>query len=268
VKRRVGQELDKDEFTQQDIAFHRATAETYDADTTSGFSVYHRKIVEPFLDVVAARSPRGRALDLGCGTGVLSFALARRGFTVLGIDHSEEMLAVAERKRTGQKFAGSVQFVKGDARHVPADDEEFDCITCQGLLHHLPEMESCLSELARLLRPDGHFFISEPSSRRSPLSVGLSSLGRVARLGRRPRFPGGAESVEAPIAPDELVALLNDLELEYDIRFMMHLGRLRRVLPDGAYLSIARVLSFPWRTSRGDLIFIFGRKPASAVSNA
>ena len=119
-----------DDFSQQDIEFHRATAAWYDDETTSEFSVYHRYLLEPFLDRVTAELGAVRALDLGCGTGVVSLALAERSFDVLGIDHSVEMLGVAKAKlvracsrplavRPGRRAQRSCRGRRVWMRHVP-----------------------------------------------------------------------------------------------------------------------------------------------------
>ena len=60
-------------------------------------------LLDPFLDRVASAVGRGRALDLGCGTGVITVSLAERGFDVVGVDHSPDMLAIAEQKLAGSR---------------------------------------------------------------------------------------------------------------------------------------------------------------------
>jgi demethylmenaquinone methyltransferase/2-methoxy-6-polyprenyl-1,4-benzoquinol methylase len=249
-----------DDFSRRDIEFHRQTAKSYDDDVTKTYAVYHRYLLEPFLDRLAERVGRGRALDLGCGTGVISLALAVRGFDVVGVDHSEDMLAIAEKKLAEGHVAGARRFIVGDVRELPLADAQFDCVTCQGVLHHLPEMEACLSEIRRVLRPGGFFYISEPSSDETPLKVALRRLWSVRRLGRRPPEPEGPESVEEPIAASELRALLDRLGLRYEIEFLTHLRPLRGALPENLYLLAVRAASFPWRGRKGDLIFVFGQK--------
>ena len=254
--------MSTDEFSRRDIEFHRATAASYDAEITRVYGVYHRFQLEPYLDHVAAAVAHGRALDLGCGTGVISLALAKRGFDVLGVDHSEEMLAIARAKSTKTRHSGKCEFVVADVRDLPSEDGAFDCVTCQGLLHHLSDMEPCLRELRRVLRPGGYFYISEPCATETPLKRALSTMWRLRKRGRPPRAPEGPETVEAPIAAPALAEILDRLGLQYEMRFLTHIGSLRRVLPESLYLLVVRVLSFPWRRTRGDLVFIFGRKPA------
>jgi ubiquinone/menaquinone biosynthesis C-methylase UbiE len=250
-----------DDFSRRDIEFHRKTAAYYDDEVTRTYAVYHRYMLDPYLDHVAKQTGSGRALDLGCGTGVISLALARRGFAVVGVDHSEDMLAIARAKLGQAAASGSCQFVVADVRSLPAGDDEFDCVTCQGLLHHLAELESCLTELERVLRPGGFFYISEPSNEETPLKRVLSRLWTLKRMGRRPAIPDGPESVEAPISANELASLLTRRGFQFEMEFLTHLRPLRSALPESLYLLLVRAVSRPWRRRRGDLLFVFGQKP-------
>jgi SAM-dependent methyltransferase len=256
--------MGSDEFSRQDIEFHRATAATYDTEITSTYGVYHRYLLEPYLDEVAAVVGSASALDLGCGTGVISIALAARGFDVLGIDHSPDMLAIAQEKLAAALPAGRFRFVEGDVRTVPAADGEFGCVTCQGLLHHLSEIDTCLAEMKRVLAPGGFFYISEPTRVETPLKTFLRFLARAARFGREPPPPDEPETVERPIDPDELRDALARLGLPHRMEFLTHLPPLRERLPERAYVRVMRLASAPWRRRRGDLVFVFGRKPESA----
>jgi ubiquinone/menaquinone biosynthesis C-methylase UbiE len=250
-----------DEFSLRDIEFHRETAASYDAEVTETYGVYHRLLLEPYLDEVAADLAPGPALDLGSGTGVVSLALARRGFDVVGVDHSPEMTEVARQKLRDADVRGSCRFVIGDVRQLPFGDGEFACVTCQGLLHHLDDLEPCLRELARVLRPGGRFYISEPCSDETPLKRGLRGAWQLRHAKPRATEAERPESVEAPIAAADLRSSLLACGLEHDVRFLTHLGPLRRMLPEQHYVLAVRAASWPWRTRRGDLVFVFGWKP-------
>jgi ubiquinone/menaquinone biosynthesis C-methylase UbiE len=253
-----------DAFSAADIEFHRETASSYDAEVTATYGVYHRLLLEPYLDRLAHQLVSPQALDLGCGTGVVSLALARRGFDVLGVDHSRDMLELAERKLADVDVPGTCRFVVGDVRAVPAADDTFDCVTCQGLLHHLGDLEPCLRELARVLRPGGYFYISDPCRDVTPLQRILRALWRLRRLGRSAPVSEKPESVEAPISAPELRTTLERLGFEFELQFLTHLPPLRAVLPDRLYVLAVRLVSWPWRRRRGDLVFVFGRKPDPA----
>ena len=253
----------KDEFSRQDIEFHRETASSYDAEVTATYGVYHQLLLEPYLDLLAEQLGSARALDLGCGTGVVSLALARRGFDVLGVDHSQDMLAIAEEKLAEADVSGTCRLVVADVRALPAADGEFACVTCQGLLHHLGDFQPCLRELARVLQPGGFFYISEPCDEETPLKRALRALWRLRPVPRQLPESEKPRSVEAPISARDLRAGLQQLGLEFDMQFLTHLPPLRAALPERLYVPAVRLASWPWRRRRGDLVFVFGRKPAA-----
>ena len=250
-----------DDFSRRDIEFHRETAASYDEEVTREYAIYHTYSLEPFLDEIAARRGQVRALDVGCGTGVVTLALARREFDVVGVDHSPEMLAIAQDKAEKAGLSARCRFERGDVRSLRFADAEFGCVTCQGLLHHLEELEPCLAEMERVLEPGGSFYISEPCRDETVLKRVLLALQRTFRPRRWSKGAHVPESVEAPIASVELRRALDRLGLDYELEYLTHLPPLRRRLPDRPYLVATRILSFPWRRRMGDLLFVYGKKP-------
>jgi ubiquinone/menaquinone biosynthesis C-methylase UbiE len=246
-----------DDFSRRDIAFHRATAAVYDDEVTTEFAVYHERLLWPFLDQVARERPGGRALDLGCGTGVVALALARRGFDVVGVDHSPEMLELARRKLA--RAGLSAELETGDVRSLRFGDGEFDCVTIQGLLHHLEELDPCLREATRVLRPGGFLYVSEPMREATPVKRLLLAVWSLRR--QQPR-EHDVESVEEPLRAEELRRALDGLGVDYRVEFVTHVPPLRRALPDRLYLATTRLLSLPWRRRKGDLVFVFAKKRA------
>jgi SAM-dependent methyltransferase len=247
-----------DEFSRRDIAFHRETADAYDEEVTREFAVYHERILEPFLDRVAGERPGGKALDLGCGTGVVTVLLARRGLEVVGVDHSPEMLERGRRKLEAAGLDGTLE--TGDVRALRFGDDEFDCVTIQGLLHHLEEVEPCLREATRVLRPGGFLYASEPMRDATPVKRALLGVWSRLPVRKRPAAAHEAGTVEEPLAVADLRRALDGVGLRYELRFLTHVPPLRRALPDGAYFAVSRVLSLPWQRRKGDLVFVFARK--------
>ena len=103
----------------------------------------------PLLDLLSAR-PGERILDLGCGTGKLTRALANTGASVLGVDASREMLAEARAAHPDLEFA----LERGE--DLPYD-EEFDGIFSNAALHWMPRADAVAEGVARALRPGGRF---------------------------------------------------------------------------------------------------------------
>lgn len=92
-------------------------------------------------------------LDIGCGAGFLSNALAMSGFQVTGIDASKESLLVAQRHDSTK----SVQYLEADAYKIPFPDHSFDVITAMDFLEHVEHPELIVKEVSRLLKPNGIF---------------------------------------------------------------------------------------------------------------
>lgn len=119
--------------------------------------VWKRRLVN-----LAGRKPGARALDLCCGTGDVSFALARRGFDVVGLDFSAPMLEVARRRASTEGMArANPDFLQGDAGQIRFPDESFDVVTIAYGLRNLPSWEQGLDEMWRVARPGGRLLVLE-----------------------------------------------------------------------------------------------------------
>jgi demethylmenaquinone methyltransferase/2-methoxy-6-polyprenyl-1,4-benzoquinol methylase len=103
--------------------------------------------------------PGERVLDLCCGTGDVSFAFARQGLEVAGLDFSEPMLAVANQRRTDRFPGARVQFLHGDAQKIPFPDNSFDIVTISYGLRNLADWELGLREMQRVARPGGRLLV-------------------------------------------------------------------------------------------------------------
>ena len=108
----------------------------------------------------AAVQPGDHALDLCCGTGDVSFALAKCGATVTGLDFSKEMLAIAATRAVkSQSAKHNPQFIQGDAQKLPFADQSFDAITVGYGLRNLADWEAGLSEMVRVARPGARLVV-------------------------------------------------------------------------------------------------------------
>jgi arsenite methyltransferase len=100
-----------------------------------------------------------RVIDVGCGPGFYSRELldqVGRSGTVVGVDQSRQMLAVAERRC--QDYANAA-FEEGDATALPVESESFDRALCVQVLEYVPDVAAALAELHRVLRPGGRAVI-------------------------------------------------------------------------------------------------------------
>lgn len=99
---------------------------------------------------------KSRVLDVGCGTGLTAYEIAKRyGSEVVGIDISEKMIASAKRRLERQRLGGKVDFRVADIFKLPFDDESFDAVLTESLLNALPEKPRAMSEIVRVTRLKG-----------------------------------------------------------------------------------------------------------------
>lgn len=114
-------------------------------------------------------------LDLGAGTGDLSFAAAGRGARVLAIDLSPGMLAVLGRRRTAAQRSRVVPVV-GNGEHLPLPDASVDRIVSGFTVRNVGDLARAFGELRRVLRPGGRAVVLELSHPPSPLFARLYSF--------------------------------------------------------------------------------------------
>ncbi|PID90282.1 MAG: bifunctional demethylmenaquinone methyltransferase/2-methoxy-6-polyprenyl-1,4-benzoquinol methylase UbiE [Bacteroidetes bacterium] len=114
------------------------------------------------VDRVAKDSPQN-VLDLACGTGDLTIALAHRMpvASIIGTDFSEEMLGVAEHKIAQRGLASDIDLYRTAAEQLPFDAASFDAITCAFGVRNFADIYQAMSECHRVLRPGGHMAILE-----------------------------------------------------------------------------------------------------------
>ncbi|MBX6374668.1 MAG: class I SAM-dependent methyltransferase [Acetobacteraceae bacterium] len=113
---------------------------------------WSRRLAEPFLDFAGPVGEGERILDLGCGTGSLTLALARRSVTarVCGLDFSPAYVEYA-RRRVGDD--PRIGFQVGDACAMPFPEASFDRVLSLLVLHFVPRTPDAVAEMRRVARP-------------------------------------------------------------------------------------------------------------------
>jgi SAM-dependent methyltransferase len=108
-----------------------------------------------------------RVLDLGCGAGHTTIAVAMRAAHVTGIDVTEEMLAEG-RKQLQRRGITNVEFEQGDACALRFGDASFDLVTCRFAAHHFPDAVVSVREAARVLKPGGKYVLVDSLAPEDP----------------------------------------------------------------------------------------------------
>lgn len=156
------------------VVFHEAIASGWGSAYQKGSFQRRLNVYKPILDRLVRN---GEAwLDLGCGAGVLTQELLSRGARVTALDGAPSMLDAANRQVGNQ--AGEVEWLQGDVRNLSfAADVVFDGVICSSVIEYLPEADSILSEVSRVLKPSGCLIVSLPP--KWSLTRTLQKLHRV-----------------------------------------------------------------------------------------
>ena len=129
-------------------------------------AIYHTRDIDAFLDHVQAGMD---ALELGCGSGWLTLALAQRGARATGIDISEQALEVGRRyyETIREQVPGSVTYHAADLNTLELPPDAYDIIAVKGTLHHLPHVDHIVAQMQRALRPGGLLWVSDSDGEES-----------------------------------------------------------------------------------------------------
>lgn len=122
-----------------------------------------------------------RVLDAGCGTGTKTELLAGMGFSVLGVDTSEDALAAARENSKRCPYVDRLSYARQDISALDLDAASIDAVLCWGVLMHVEDVAAVVRELARVTRPGGMAVVSEANCRslQSRLVCAVRTLGRI-----------------------------------------------------------------------------------------
>ena len=212
-------------------------------DPNSEFKPLHE--INPLrLDWINQHAPlRGkRVLDVGCGGGLLSEAMACLGAQVTGIDLSEKPLGVARLHllESGQKVDYRKISAEALADEIP---ESFDVVTCLEMLEHVPQPASIVAACSRLVKPGGQVFFS--TLNRNPKSYLFAVIGAEYILNMLPK---GTHDYAKFIKPSELARWSKEAGLEPAELIGMSYNPITQTYSLGNDTSV----NYLMRTRRGD----------------
>ncbi|RDV03617.1 class I SAM-dependent methyltransferase [Undibacter mobilis] len=227
---------------------------------SKAYDVFTPDTNERIIDIVARLggfTPGARIADLGCGSGVFTGLLNRRGFACTGVDLSPKLIRIAREAHPG------IDFQEGDIERLPFADDSFDGVLLAGVLHHLPELSKCAAEIKRILRPGGRFVAFDPN-RMNPAMY-------LYRDRSSPLYSSvGVTENERPVIARNLTEAFTAAGFKTGTEF--HSGMKYRYLASGALrwllpaynladsVLFAPAFMAPWRS----FVFTYGQKPKAA----
>ena len=209
-------------------------------DPTSEFKPLHD--INPLrLDYIAERCGglrEKRVLDVGCGGGILTEAMASRGAHVTGIDLSDKALGVA---RLHQLESGAVVDYRLIAAETLAQESAgaFDVVTCMELLEHVPDPASTIAACAQLTRPGGTVVFSTINRNAKSYLFAVIGAEYVLQL-----LPRGTHDYARFLKPAELAAYARRAGLEADAMIGMTYNPLTRVYRLEADTTVNYIATF------------------------
>jgi ubiquinone/menaquinone biosynthesis C-methylase UbiE len=203
----------RDEFTRQ--------AETFSASA----AITDAALTQRFIDALG-ETARGSVLDVACGPGILSAAIAKTAREVVAFDLTPLMLKKAAQ-RCAEAGVDNVTFREGSATELPFANAVFDAVVTRLSVHHFDQPSRAMSEIFRVLRPGGSFVIADVISSEVPAEAELQNSVEILRDPSHVRMLPGSElaalvrgagfAIESQIAWDkprefeEWIGIVNDV---------------------------------------------------------
>lgn len=174
-------------------------ATVYDQTTNNRSDLTHFVTNEYLARFTERLAPGARVLDLGCGTGVLTKALAAQGFDTTGVDISRAMLEKIQPDSPGDR----ITLVEGNVFALPFEDARFDGIVTRWVIPHFRDWPLILKEAARVLKPGGTLVFDHCNRANYELATRDAKLD-YEKFGYDNRTKGIAGAFYASASPQEL----------------------------------------------------------------
>lgn len=134
------------------------SAESYVKHKADADRVSHETMIR-----LSRVQPSDRVLDMACGPGLVTLLFAERAQEVIGLDLTHALLEKA-RQQQRERGLKNVQFIEGDAEHLPCPDGSFTLVASHKALHHFSNPHKILTEAYRVLRPGGRLLLGDTIS--------------------------------------------------------------------------------------------------------
>ena len=178
-------------------------------DPNGEFSTLHAinplrtSYIQQFCDI-----ENKRIVDVGCGGGILSEAMAKQGADVVGIDLSQDLIEIAELHSLESRIKIDYQRTSAESL-ADSSSESFDCVTCMEMLEHVPQPASIVEACSRLVKPGGTVFFSTLNRKWKAWMLAIVGAEYLMRM-----IPKGTHNYKTFIKPSELTRWARQSGLE------------------------------------------------------
>ena len=148
-------------------------------------------------------------LDIGCGGGILSELLSRKGANMTAIDLADGPLNVAKIRQ--KKSQLPIKYRKISTTDIVKEKNQFDVVTCLEMLEHVPDPSIVVKECAQLCKKDGHLFFSTINRNLKSFIFAIMGAEYILNI-----LPKGTHEYEKLIKPSELKTYIDDAKLDFE----------------------------------------------------
>ena len=184
-----------------------------------------------------ATIPAAEMLDIGCGAGLLSEALAKKGFSVLGLDAAPAAIRAAQKHSEGQNLP--LRYRMGRLEDLLSEGHRFPVVTALEVIEHIPEPQAFMNLLAQAVAPGGILFVSTLNRTLRSLLTAKIGAEYIARL-----LPSGTHSWQQFIAPKTLGSMAGQAGLRTIASAGMSFTPWRQRWVESRDLSINYIMAF------------------------
>lgn len=149
-----------------------------------------------------------RIVDVGCGGGILTEALAKKGADMLGIDLSKDLLDIADLHSLESKVNVSYKQISVEAL-AETESASFDHVVCMEMLEHVPDPDSVIAACAKMLKLGGYVFFSTLNRNPKAYLLAIVVAEHILKM-----LPAGTHDYKAFIKPSELSQSARNAGLE------------------------------------------------------
>ena len=163
-----------------------------------------------------------RIVDVGCGGGILTEGLAKKGADMLGIDLSEDLIDIADLHGLESGVKTNYKKISAEAL-AEAEPASFDHVVCMEMLEHVPEPGSVIAACAKMAKPGGYVFFSTLNRKPKAYLLAIVAAEHVLKM-----LPAGTHDYKTFIKPSELSQSARDAGLELQGMIGIHYNPLTK----------------------------------------